>query len=73
MKEVTYDAFYDAKSLMQYGVRPLPIDIRQKRSDPLLGKVFVLLFGPDLLGDGLDIFFVGAEHGVRPYPGLGCN
>ena len=43
---------------MQYGGRLLPSDIRQKRSDPLLGKVFICILWPDLLVDGMDIFFV---------------
>lgn len=46
------------KGRIRYGVRPLPSDIRQKRSDPLFFEIFVWLLGPDLLGDCLDIFFV---------------
>jgi hypothetical protein len=49
---------------MQYGVRPLPGDIRQKRSDPLLGEVLLRFCGPDLVGDGLDGGFV-QERVVR--------
>jgi hypothetical protein len=46
-----------AEAQIQYGVRPLPSDIGQKRPDPLLAKVFVRFFGPDLVGDGLDVVF----------------